>query len=55
MMDRILRKMELAALSFGGTKHGPAGNAQARVMVPATVLAARRRFTVFLENWHTSD
>lgn len=24
-------------------------------MVPATVLAARRRFTVFLENWHTSD
>jgi hypothetical protein len=24
-------------------------------MVPATVLAARQRFTVFLENWHTSD
>lgn len=24
-------------------------------MVPATVLAARRRFTLFLENWHTSD
>lgn len=33
MMDGILRKMELAALPFGAAEYGPAGSAQARVIV----------------------
>lgn len=57
--------LQLVCLAVGGTSRDNwmsnsiagfwGGTAPADGVVPATVHMARRRFTLFLENWHTSD
>ncbi len=57
--------LQMVCLAAGGTSRNDwmnstgadfwGGTAPADGRVPATVHMARRRFTLFLENWHTSD